>query len=316
VVLRPSVRSDVRLGDDDGHGPDVPPTVGVMQRPGLAGNAQQTSRARPIDALTAVRRHWFIALLPVVLFVAGAVVIGNKREPRYTSTANLSVGHVYITNPAGIPTILDATQSLAAVYSRAIFAGSVVKDTRARLRKQNSVPVSGSLNATPIPDSPLIKVSAVSSSPRSAVALANAGAAALANYVNNQIRDNNASVPLAERYRQAALEYRKRITTRNRMTRRYGRDPNAKNKDALDRAAAAADTALLRREAIRASYENAVQGGTSSVGVDVFSLASGASSDRSKKMQLYVFIGALGGLAAGVALALLRAAGDVRRGRV
>jgi capsular polysaccharide biosynthesis protein len=316
MVLRPSVRSDVRLGDDDGHGSDVAPNVGVIQRTGLAGNAQQTGRARPIDALTAVRRHWFIALLPVVLFVAGAVVLGNKREPRYTTTANLSVGHVYVTNPAGIPTILDATQSLAAVYSRAIHAGAVISDAKARLRKQSSAPVAGSLNATPIPDSPLIKVSAVASSPRSAISLANAGAAALADYVNNQIRDNNASVPLAQRYKEAALDYRKRIATRDLMTRRYEHTPNAKNKDALDRAAAAADTALLRREAIRASYENAVQGGTSSVGVDVFSLASEASSDRSKKMQLYVFIGLLGGLAAGVALALLRAARDVRRGRI
>jgi capsular polysaccharide biosynthesis protein len=313
VVLRASVQSDDRLGDDHGHSPNVPSNVGAI---GVATNGQQTIPARPVDALTAVRRHWFVALLPVVLFVAAAVVLGTKREPRYTTTANLSVGHVYVTNPAGIPTILDATQSLAGVYSRAIHAGAVVSDTRARLRKQNSPPVAGSLGATPIPDSPLIKVSAVSSSPGAAIALANAGAASLADYINNQIRDNNASVPLAERYRRAALEYRKRVATRDRMARRYARDDSARNKDALDSAAAAADTALLSREAIRASYENAVQGGTSSVGVDVFSLASSASSDRSKKMQLYVFIGLLGGLAAGAALALLRAARDVRRGRI
>jgi capsular polysaccharide biosynthesis protein len=316
VVLRASVRPDDRFADDYGPDQDIPPRVGDMPGSGMDEGARKTRSARPIDALTAVRRHWFVALLPVILFVAGAVVLGTKRPPRYTTTANLSVGHVYLSNPAGIPTILDATESLAAVYSRAIGSAAVLRDTRTRLRNQNSPPVSGSLNATPIPDSPLIKVSAVSSSPRAAIALANAAASSLADYVNGQVRDNDNSVPLADRYRKAALQYRQRVDTRNRMTRRYARDRTPKNKDALDRAAAAADTALLAREALRASYENAVQGGTSSIGVDVFSFASAASSDRSKKMQLYVFIGLLGGLAAGAALALLRSAGDVRRGRV
>jgi capsular polysaccharide biosynthesis protein len=316
VVLRTSVRSDDRLADDYGPDQDIPPGVGAIQRSGGVEGARESRHTRPIDALTAVRRHWFIALVPVILFVAGAVALGTKRAPRYTTTANLSVGHVYLSNPAGIPTILDATESLAAVYSRAIGSAAVLRDTRSRLRKQNAPPVSGSLNATPIPDSPLIKVSAVSSSPRAAIALANAGASSLADYVNGQVRDNDNSVPLAGRYRKAALEYRQRVATRDRLTRQYGRDRTRKNKDALDRAAAATDTALLTREALRASYENAVQGGTSSIGVDVFSLASAASSDRSKKMQLYVFIGLLGGLAAGAALALLRSARDVRRGRV
>jgi uncharacterized protein involved in exopolysaccharide biosynthesis len=49
------------------------------------------------------------------------------------------------------------------------------------------------------------------------------------------------------------------------------------------------------------------------VGVETFSTASGATSDRSRKLQLLVFVGLLGGLAAGAALALLRAARDLRR---
>jgi uncharacterized protein involved in exopolysaccharide biosynthesis len=53
-----------------------------------------------------VRRHWFVAVVPVVLLVAAAVVLGSKRSVTYTSTANLSVGHVYVSDPAGIPTII------------------------------------------------------------------------------------------------------------------------------------------------------------------------------------------------------------------
>jgi hypothetical protein len=277
----------------------------------LVTNAQHTGFAPRIDVLHAVRRHWFVALFPVVVFVAGGVALGIKRPPRYTATANLSVGHVYVSNPSGIPTIIDATQSLAAVYSRAIHSGAVMQDTKRRLG--NSSPVSGDFSATPLPDSPLIKVSAESSSPRGAVVLANASAAALAAYVNRQVRDNSASATLSDRYHEASLSYRRRKETSDRLRRRYREHRTRANKAARDRAAATADTALLRREAVRASYEQAVQGGSSSVSVEFFSRAAEAKSDRRSMTQILVFIGLMGGLAAGAALALLRAARDIRR---
>jgi uncharacterized protein involved in exopolysaccharide biosynthesis len=282
----------------------------------LATDGQHVAPVPPrVDPFAAFRRHWFVALLPVVLFVAGAVVLGMKRQPRYTTTANLSVGHIYVNNPAGIPTIVDATQSLAAVYSRAIGSIAVTRETRQILSKAPAGPISGGLSATPLPDSPLIKVSAEASSQRQAVALANAGATALATYVNGQVRDNSASTQISQRYRAAALRYRQRRDTRDRLSRKYKRKPTRDTKAALVRAAAATDTALLQREALRASYDIAVQGGTSSAVVQVFSYASAATSDRTRKMQLFVFVGLLGGLAAGTALALLRASRDIRRNR-
>lgn len=279
----------------------------------MGDNVEQNSAAPGSQLLRAARRHWFLALLPVLLFVGGAVALGIKRPARYEAQANLSVGHVYINNPAGIATIIDATQALAAVYSRAIHSGEVLQDTRRRLGEGSSV--SGSFNATPLPNSPLIKVTAESSSARGAIVLANSSADALALYVNKQLRDNSASSTLSDRYRDASLKYRQALDDRNRLRRRYQRDETRANKEARDRAAAAADTALLRREALRASYEQAVQGGSASVGIESFSRASGATSDRRSMMQILVFVGLLGGLAAGAALALLRAARDIRRGR-
>jgi uncharacterized protein involved in exopolysaccharide biosynthesis len=182
------------------------------------------------------------------------------------------------------------------------------------LLKQH-LPVSGGLSATPIPESPLIKVSAESSTPRGAVALANAGATALASYVNRQVRDNDASSTLSERYLTASLVYRRRLDASKRARRHYSRRPTRASKAARDRTAAATDTAKLRRDALSAAYQTAVQGGTSSVGVEVFSSATAATSDRSKKMQIFIFVGAAGGLAAGAALALLRASRDIRRRR-
>jgi uncharacterized protein involved in exopolysaccharide biosynthesis len=274
----------------------------------LASDVQPIAPAR-IDPLTALRRHWVLAVLPVAVFLAMAVALGLKRPVTYTTAAHLSVGHVYVSNPGGIPTVIEATNSLAAVYSRAIHSATVTKATRRRL----SVPATGRLSATPIPESPLIKVSAQSSTSVGAVALANAGSAALAAYVNRQIRDNANSTLLSRRYRAAALRYRELVLDRNAAQRRYNNDRTAEHRAAYEAVAAAADTALLRRATLRMSYSEAVQGGTSSISVESFSRATTPTTDRWRVMQLLVFVGLVGGLAGGLALALLRTSRDIRR---
>jgi uncharacterized protein involved in exopolysaccharide biosynthesis len=282
----------------------------------VATNVHQVTAAPRIEVLAAARRHWFVALVPVVLLVAAAVVLGMRRPVTYTTTANLSVGHVYVSDPAGIPTIVDATQSLAAVYSRAISAEAVVVDARQRLKRAHVNAVSGSLSATPIPDSPLIRVTAKSQSAAGAVALADAGAEALTAYVNAQVRDNNAATTIARRYLQASVVFRERRDKSNRAARRYADHRTAANKARRDRAAAATDTAQLQRDALGASYQQAVQGGTASTSVEIFSRASQPTSDRVRMIQLLAFVGLLGGLAAGAALALLRTSRDIRRNRL
>lgn len=280
----------------------------------MATHAQHTPAPPRIELFAAMRRHWVLMLLPIFLLVGAAVLLGLKRPAEYTTTAYLSVGHVYVDNPAGIPTILIATESLASAYSRAIDSGAVVADTKRRLGLGSSR-LPGELSATPIPDSPLIRVTADASSARDAVELADAGAASLAAYTNNQIRDNDASGTLAARYRKAALDHREAVAKRDLMARRYEDDRNAQTKDAYDRAASAADTTLLRREALRASYQTAVQGGSTSIAVETFSRATPATSDEARTLQLMIFVGLIGGISLGAALALLRASRKLRRQR-
>ena len=89
-----------------------------------------------------------------------AVVLGLKRPVHYTTTANLSVGHVYVSNPVGHP---DHHRG-DAVAGRPSTAGRSTPARSCRTRGAGSArarsPVSGGLSATPIPQSPLIKVSA------------------------------------------------------------------------------------------------------------------------------------------------------------
>jgi hypothetical protein len=279
----------------------------------LATTHQHPTEEVRIGVLAAMRRHWFVALLPVVLFVGAAVGLGLKRTPRYTAIANISIGAVFTDNPAGISSVIQGTESLAAVYSRVIGANDVVEDTKRRLDGRY---VGGpqQVSATPIPESPMIKVTATAASEGEAVALANAASAALADYANRQDRTDDEATALSNRYRRAALRYRKRLGVVRELQEEFDNDPSEENRRVRDRAAAAADTALLQRDALLTSYQYAVEGTRSGPPLEVFREATAASSDRYERLQLLVFTGLVGGLLAGAALALLRALRKSRRG--
>lgn len=265
-----------------------------------------------IGVLTALRRHWLAALLPFVLLVGTATELGLRRTPQYTAAAHLSVGSVFINNPVGIASAIQGTESLAAVYSRVVHANAVVAGTARRLAKR-SLPNTGRVSATPIADSPMIRVTAVASSERQAVALANAASAALADYVIRQSRSRADAAALSERYRRAALRYRQRRHVKASRARLYRSTPTQANKRALDRSAAAADTALLERNGLFTRYQSVVEGTTSRPPLDVFATAKSASSDRYRVLQILLFTGAVGGLLAGAALALFLAVGKAGR---
>lgn len=276
----------------------------------MAAGVYDNSAPR-IDFLGALYRHWLAVLFPVLLLVGGAVALGINRPPKYTATATLQVGHVYVSNPAGVSTVIEATQTLAGVYSRTINATEVRQNVAQRL-KRASVPVSGGLSATPLPNTPLIKVTAEATSATGAVALANAGGDSIVQYVNHQVRASDVTATLTRRYKAAALEYRQKKDLAQRTDRRYSDNRTRANKRARDEAGADADSALLAVQTLRASYQQAVQGGIASAAVESFQRAAGASDDRSRTMQILVFVGLLGGIAAGVALALLRTYRETR----
>lgn len=280
----------------------------------MAAEAHDTTAPLGVDVLGALRRYWPAVVLSVVLLVGGAVALGLKRPATYKSTALLQVGHVYVSNPAGVSTIIESTQTLAGVYSRTIHATSVQQDVARRL-KRAPIRVSGALSATPLPSSPLIKVTAAATSPAGATALANAGANALQAYVNHQVRATDVTVSLTKRYQRAALVYRRKKDTSDRLARRYRLHPTKANRSARDASGAATDSALLAVQALQSSYQQAIAGGTASAVVENFARAGAATSDRKQTMQILVFVGLLGGIAAGIALALLGAYRQTRPSR-
>jgi capsular polysaccharide biosynthesis protein len=271
----------------------------------LATTLENRAPLAPSGPLTAMRRHWILALIPVLLLVGAAVQVGLKRTPRFTATAHVTVGSVFVSSPVGIASALQGTESLASVYSRLIDATAVTQITSRRLA-EHSLPNSGTVSATPIADSPIVKVTAVAASERQAIALANAASSSLVEYVNREGSADDDANTIARLYEAAALRFRQQADVRNRIVARYKRHPTEANRRTRDRAAAATDTALLRRDGLLARYQTAVQGVTARPPLRVLTSATAASSDRYTTLQILVFVGVLGGLAAGAALALLR----------
>ena len=269
--------------------------------------------ARPLRLNVGItlRRHWPTVLATIAIFFAAALLLGIKRTPEYTATAELSVGHAYVDSPAGIPGVIEATKALASVYSRTA-RSSAVRDGAARRLQAQGVSETGEITATPIPDSPLIKVNGVADSEGDAVALANAGADALAAQVNREVAASRTEKATVKRFELASREWRRTLDARARATGTYRGDPTPTNRIVLDRASSAVEVAELRRDTIREQYVASGLSNSSAPTLETFSPAYSATSDRATTLQILLFIALIGGGAAGVALALLRGQRELR----
>jgi Mrp family chromosome partitioning ATPase len=215
--------------------------------------------------------------------------------------------------PSGEPSTLfavtDAASGLASAYSRAVDATAVGRAVARDLRNDPAA-ASGSAAATPVPDSPIVKVTANASSARSAVRLANVTADELAKYINDLNASNTAS-----QYALAAFSAATHRVARARATlvdaqRAVAALPTTDAKAQLESARAAYEVAELRQAAAKARFTSLQSGQQPSL--EPLRRATGATDDRRSKLELYGFAGFLGGMLAGCALALAGRALDTR----
>jgi capsular polysaccharide biosynthesis protein len=287
---------------------DVYPAPG--DAPGDAHRAPDSSRgpASPlrIPVGDAMRRYWLIVLLPTLLLLGTGIYFGVTRAPRYTSEARLTVGRVDV-DPASLATFASATQALASAYSRAVEAQSVVLPVARRLR-MTPAQVRREISASPVPDSPVIRVKATTGSKARAVALANVASGALVAYTTTLNRTSADSSRLLDEYRAVSL----RVSQDQRRLNALGVDaPKAR---AAAQAELAADS--LQARSLASAFQTSQQGIGASKLVGVLTEATGASSDRTPKLQLLGFAGALAGLLLGLAAASLLANRRARRSMI
>jgi capsular polysaccharide biosynthesis protein len=263
-------------------------------------------RPPPASPLRAALAHPLLTIAPIVLLVAAAILISQGRSPTYTAESRVAIGS-FSPSQQDAPGAAYAGTQFAAAYSRAITAQDVVGPV-ARATGLAPGEVAGRLTATPIPDSPLLRISGKGPSAASAVKLTDAATSALLSYVRRSDITGARANDLLARYRAAQADFAAARTRVRHARRNSDHHPSSDRATrSLERAQTTADAADLRARALRESYLQQAQSETSGIPVRTLNAASAAASNRERTLKLLVTIGALVGLAVGVALATARA---------
>ena len=291
VPVEPSERGD--------RGVPAPVAVRPAKRP----------RPRIAGPLEAFLRHPFVALLPAILLVAGAVFLGIQRDPEYEAQARITVGNTNV-NPFLLQEVVAGNQAIAASYARAIAARPVAV-AAARDAGISPAQAADRLEATQVVGSTLIQVEGKGRSSRGAVALANAGAQALIGYVRRVNRSNEPQRLFKEYQRAQAAARRAERRTINllRSSKRESRESTE--------AKVAQDLARLKAEDLAQRYRAASVESAAASRLTLIAPAAEADSDRRDVLEQLLIVGTVGGLVLGFALALLlanwRLLGTLRR---
>ena len=281
----------------------------------------------------AVRRHWFLTLLPVVVLAAAGIVAGRAKPPTYSATATINVGKSDI-NTQATPGYLVAAEALASSYSRlvesqhvAIPAAQKVGETPAEAGSQ--------VTAVPIPNEPTFTITAEGSSAARATALANAAVAALQAYVTRSATQDGGTAQLLAQYQKAqalTFQLQQKVktlearaapiigtgtsTTPTTLATTTSTTPAPGVSQAQITAAKVAEqTAALQAQSLSNQYLSLSENGVAPT-LDVLIAPTGSTStNRTTNMEKYGIVGAVGGLVIGVAFAALAGAVDTRRRR-
>lgn len=252
----------------------------------LNGGAQHPPA--PLSPFQAVVAHPFLTLLPILLMVGGAIAFGLTREPTWTSEARLSVGELTPSTQSA-PGIVEANQQLASAFSRAIDARGVVAPVSRELGL-TSTEVERRLDATPIPESPVLTVSGTGPTERDAVAITRVGTSSLVRY----IRRLGDTAPEERRLLGQLTEARREVARLQEET--LVAEPNPE-----------LDAAQLRARALESEYLEITRNPRSTP-VTELNPAEVGTSDWEKVLKLAIVVAALAGIAVGAALATVREA--------
>jgi capsular polysaccharide biosynthesis protein len=270
------------------------------------------SFAHPPSPIQAVARHPLIALLPVILLIGAAIAIANQRKPTYSAESRVAIGSFAPSEEAAPGAAFAGTQ-FASAYSRAITAEAVVRPVARDTHLAPGV-VRSRLAATPVPDSPFLRIQATGPTAQSAEGLASAATSSLMDYIRHSGGTNAQATRLLQRFRAAQAKTESASTAVGRAKRSVSKSPDdhgARNR--LEKAQTDLETATLKARGLRAAYLQQAQNTTSGIPVRVLNQADAATSDAGQKLRLILTVAAAAGIALGVALATAVAARRWRR---
>jgi uncharacterized protein involved in exopolysaccharide biosynthesis len=272
-------------------------TQPMTELPRTAGEPPPLGR---LGVLESLRRQWYFALLPVLLFVGAAVAIGMTREPEYESEARLNVGGLNLTRQS-IEGYTAAVTQLAVAYARSVDAERIVK----RVGRETGLrppDVSERVSATPIQGSSVIRVFATGPSADEAQRVADATADELVDYAIDLNSGRSTSERLLERFTAASRKLR----------RARAAQANARPRD-RQRFETRVDIAKLQKDTAGFLYSQSQAGQATTELVQKLAPAAPATSDRADVLKDLVAGGLIAGLLVGVGLAVARANAIARR---
>jgi len=157
--------------------------------------------AHPPSPLQAVARHPLLALLPIVLLIGAAIAVSSQRKPAYSAESRVAIGS-FSPSEQSAPGAAYAGTQFASAYARAITAEDVVRPV-AQATHLAPGEVSSHLSATPVPDSPFLRIQATGATAQQAEGLASAATGALTDYVRRSGATNAQTSRLLQRFRAA-----------------------------------------------------------------------------------------------------------------
>ena len=290
---------------------ELPLTEGRPRPYGNGATYEPPPPPRPTVA-QALWRYWYLVLIPAIVLAAVGAGLALKRPTTYTSEASLNVGKANPTS-AAFGGYVSAAAGLAAVYSRDVGAPGVIEPVGRHLNWAPGL-VGARLSASPVQDSPIIRVIGTGPTAAAAEAVANAGARQLTRYVAASNRQNPDAARLYGDYQKVAAQKADSDLALAKNNRALNDDPgNSKLRAKIAEETATSNALGLRLSALNGAYVAAEGSQSQTSIITPLSPASAATSDRSSKVQTLGGGGLLAGLVIGIALAMWRANRAMRR---
>ncbi len=276
---------------------------------GTPSSSRYPDDQHPLGPLRPIARRWPLVLIVTVLAAAGGAAIGLKRAPTWSASSEINVGRVDVRVQA-LPGYVAGAQSLASAYSRIAESETILRPVGRQL-DLSPLQVAGRVEASPVPGSPIFRITGHGGDQQSAIQLTNAMTDEVKRYVTASDTGQKAVGDLLERYRDQVSSADKLRRKLQRLQRR--RDDAESSPTTVEAPSATQirnvrvdfETAQLRSQALASQYQNRADELASTAGVQVISTPLAAASDRNSTLQRLVTVGLVGGLIAGSLLALL-----------
>jgi capsular polysaccharide biosynthesis protein len=278
-----------------------PPPPRNQRFDGVRAPAERGGGSTSLGA--AIRRYPLLVALPTVLLLAAGILAGAAKSPTYSAAATINVGKSDI-NTQATPGYVQAAQALASTYSRLVMSQHISIPVAQQLH-QSPATVAGGITAIPIPTQPTFTITATAGSPQGAVNLAHAAVTALQAYVNRSATQQGGAPQLLSRYQAAQAKADQLQLKASKIEARFRLNRPGVTSAQVQSAKVAGQVAALKAQALSGSYLGLSQNGGAPTLDVLIDPTSASSSNRKSNIEKYAVIGAVAGLAIGIAFAVL-----------